>query len=89
MNFRTYWDGDIQEELTERGAITKYTSSTTSAKTLVDFRSKYKAGVNLIKYTPCLQADIFGDWREEQVYYNGEYPLMVDYQYFESDTIEE
>ncbi len=68
VNFRTYWDGDLQEELTEKGAITKWRSSGIS--TLVDMRSKYKAGVNLIKYTPCLQADIFGDWREEQIYYD-------------------
>lgn len=25
---------------------------------------------DLIKYTPNLQADIFGDWREEQIYYD-------------------
>lgn len=71
VNFRTYWDGDIYEEMTEKGAITKYTSRTTGAKTLVNFISKYGAGADLIKYTPCLQADIFGDWREEQIYYDG------------------
>lgn len=70
VNFRTYWDGDLYDELTEKGAITKWTSRTTIAKTLVNFLSKYGAGPDLIKYTPCLQADIFGDWREEQVYYD-------------------
>ncbi len=72
VNFRTYWDGDLQEELTEKGAITKFTSRTTSAKTLVNFVTKYGAGADLIKYTPLLQADIFGDWREEQIYYDAE-----------------
>lgn len=71
MNFRTYWDGDLCEELTEKGTITKWRSRTQSPTTLVDFLSTYGAGPNLIKYTPCLQADIFGDWREEQVYYDG------------------
>ena len=37
----------------------------------MNFISKYGAGADLIKYTPCLQADIFGDWREEQIYYDG------------------
>lgn len=71
VNFRTYWDGDLSEELTEMGAITKWRSRTQSPTTLVDFLSTYGAGPDLIKYTPCLQADIFGDWREEQVYYDG------------------
>lgn len=70
INFRTYWDGDLQEELTEKGVITKWTNATSSAKTLVDMPSKYKIGSDLIKWTPCLQADIFGDWREEQIYYD-------------------
>lgn len=68
VNFRSYWDGDIQEELTEKGVIDK--SDGTSSKTLVNFVSKYGVGTNLIKATPCLQADIFGDWREEQIYYD-------------------
>lgn len=70
MNFRTYWDGDIYEQLTERGEITTWASRTKAPKALVNMCTKYKAGVNLIKYTPCLQADIFGDWREEQIYYD-------------------
>ncbi len=70
VNFRTYWDGDLQEELTEQGAITKWTGRSSSINTLVNFVSTYKAGTDLIKYTPCLQADIFGDWREEQIYYD-------------------
>ena len=70
VNFRTYWDGDLQEELTEKGAITKWTGRNGSIKTLLNVISTYKAGTDLIKYTPCLQADIFGDWREEQIYYD-------------------
>ena len=71
MNFRTYWDGDLYDELTEKGIITKWKKNS-DATTIVDMISKYKAGVDLIKYTPLLQADIFGDWREEQIYYDGE-----------------
>ncbi len=70
VNFRTYWDGDLQDETTETGSITKWGGRTQSASTLVNMTSKYGAGTNVIKYTPCLQADIFGDWREEQIYYD-------------------
>lgn len=70
VNFRTYWDGDVQEEVCEEGRIDKWTGKTTNIKNLVNFTTKYGAGTNLIKYTPCLQADIFGDWREEVVYYD-------------------
>ena len=70
MNFRTYWDGDLQEELTEKGVITKWTGCNSNIKTLLNVISTYKAGIDLIKYTPCLQTDIFGDWREEQIYYD-------------------
>ena len=70
VNFRTYWDGDLQEELTEKGTITKWTGRNSSIRTLLNVSSTYKAGTDLIKYTPCLQADIFGDWREEQIYYD-------------------
>lgn len=68
-NFRTYWDGDAQEEVTEKGAIDKC-DGVSSSKNLVNFVSKYGAGTNLIKATPCLQADLLGDWREEQIYYD-------------------
>lgn len=68
VNFRTYWDGDYYEELTEKGIISKW-SKTGSAATLLGVTGD-NAGTNLIKATPCLQADIFGDWREEQIYYD-------------------
>ncbi len=70
VNFRTFWDGDLQEELTETGVITKWTGRDSDAEILVDMPAKYGIATNLIKYTPCLQADIFGDWREEQIYYD-------------------
>jgi hypothetical protein len=39
--------------------------------TLVDFAKNYKVrGCNSTKGTPCLQADILGDWREEVVLYD-------------------
>lgn len=70
VNFRTYWDGDLLDEITESGVITEWVGRTSNISTLVNMPTKYGAGTNVIKYTPCLQADIFGDWREEQIYYD-------------------
>ncbi|MGN0221165.1 MAG: hypothetical protein ACI4BA_03465 [Prevotella sp.] len=69
-NFRTYWDGDLLEEITETGIIYKWGGVSKGQSAIVDMPSVYGIGTNLIKYTPNLQADIFGDWREEQIYYD-------------------
>ena len=65
VNFRIYWDGDLLEE-TFNGTGTKNSAGRI-----------YKPGVGNIttltgsltnndtKATPCYQADLFGDWREE------------------------
>lgn len=81
-NFRIYWDGDLLDELFD-GAYDKNTK--TSAPVIVkrsaDLTSdaskwtfaKYKAqSCNTTKATPCLQADILGDWREELILWDGE-----------------
>lgn len=69
-NFRTYWDGDLLEEITETGVIYKWGGVKKGQSVMTDMPSVYGIGTNLIKYTPNLQADIFGDWREEQIYYD-------------------
>ena len=70
VNFRTYWTGNLSEELQEKGIISQWVNKTSNCSTLTDFVSTYGCGVNLIKDTPSLQADIFGDWREECIYYD-------------------
>lgn len=74
--FRVYWDGDLQDELFDG----KYSSTdgksspqlTYNDGTAVDF-TKYNAqSCNTTKATPNLIADIFGDWREEIVLWDGE-----------------
>jgi len=69
VNFRIYWDGDLQDELLDGTVIEKWNGNGTD--TLIDF-SRYSnaAGINGTKANPCLQADLFGDWREEVIYYN-------------------
>jgi autotransporter-associated beta strand protein len=58
--FRIYWDGDLLDEDNDATSIHKFEDQ--SIITLTGALSN-----NSTKATPCLQADIFGDWREEIV----------------------
>lgn len=85
MNFRIYWDGDLQEELfdgaldTETGiahpAIMKW-SGNGFVTTAVDYNGSQTC--NWTKATPCLQADILGDWREELIMWNLNDPSQLN-----------
>jgi hypothetical protein len=77
VNFRIYWDGDLQDELLDGTKIAKWNGDGTDL--LIDFRTFNAASINGTKSNPCLSADLFGDWREEVVYYNREEPdkLMI------------
>jgi rhamnogalacturonan endolyase len=63
VNFRVYWDGDLQDELLDGTVISKWTGSGTS--TLLS--ASGVSSCNSTKKTPCLSADILGDWREEVI----------------------
>ncbi|MBD5266471.1 MAG: T9SS type A sorting domain-containing protein [Bacteroides sp.] len=80
INFRVYWDGDLLDELLDGTSITKPNEALSSIATLVNF-SKYSnaASCNSTKATPNLQADLFGDWREEVILHDGstESDLMI------------
>lgn len=65
VNFLCYWDGDLEDELLDGTKITKYISS---SKISTLFSSSEIASNNSTKATPCLCADIFGDWREEVIW---------------------
>ena len=62
-NFRIYWDGDILEEsfdhVSFEGAVWKWGNSNPV------FKATGTQTNNGTKATACVQADIFGDWREE------------------------
>lgn len=67
QNFRIFWDGDLLDETfnyengkNTPGAIYKY------GKGRIQTFSGTKTN-NDTKGTPCMQADIFGDWREEVI----------------------
>ena len=77
-NFRIYWDGDLQDELlANRGRpyfpsfIEKWDGEKAVPLPLSNGQHigdmGHSASCNWTKATPCLQADLFGDWREEVI----------------------
>ena len=80
-NFRIYWDGDLQEKLFDGGKIDKWDGNGTSrlylnGKNLYDYNSS--STCNGSKSTPNLQADIFGDWREEVILWSAADPSTLN-----------
>lgn len=77
-NFRIYWTGDPYDqtfdgrynsnESTSAPRIRSYNTSTKKIMTFMEF-AEYgnPMSCNTTKATPCLQADILGDWREELI----------------------
>ncbi len=81
MNFRIYWDGDLQDELLANGRrphFAPYLQKWNGKKAVPLPLSKGKhlsemghsVSNNWTKATPNLQADILGDWREEVIYWD-------------------
>ena len=67
MNFRIYWDGDLMDELLDGTTISKYGGSVLGVGSTPIGNLGSPASCNSTKVTPCLSADIFGDWREELI----------------------
>lgn len=78
-NYCVYWDGDLCQELLDHsgfstgtgvgyGAITKF-NGYGNISTLL---SADAYSCNYTKGTPCLQADIMGDWREEAIWWRSD-----------------
>ena len=81
MNFRIYWDGDLQDELLANGRpphfppyLQKWNGKEAVALPLSNGKQLYEMGhsvsCNWSKANPNLQADLFGDWREEVIYWD-------------------
>ena len=68
INYRIYWDGDLQDELLDGNKIDKWNGNGFS-RLYINGKNPYdyngSSTCNGSKNTPCLQADILGDWREE------------------------
>jgi rhamnogalacturonan endolyase len=75
LNFRIYWDGDLQDELLDGTQIDKWNGNGTT-RLLINGKNPYdwnnSQSCNSTKKTPNLQCDLFGDWREELILWNGE-----------------
>ena len=66
VNYRMYWNGSVQDQLLDGNALTAWNGSSFSS--VMAFGSYGNSTTcNSTKKTPCLQADLFGDWREELV----------------------
>ena len=69
VNFLIYWDGDLEREILDGGDSSSMTVSKPNAdgelETLKTTTGCFSC--NSTKATPCLSADIFGDWREELI----------------------
>lgn len=81
MNFRIYWNGDLQDELLDGINITHWTTSSITAYNTIGRASIASLGnpasCNSTKATPCLMADIFGDWREEVIFWSQADPSVL------------
>lgn len=65
-NFGVWWDGDLLRELLDRTTISKWDWEKETESVLL--RAEGCASNNGTKATPCLSADILGDWREEVIW---------------------
>ena len=84
MNFRIYWDGDLQEELLGNirrrplfpPCLMKWNGEEVEPLPLGNGKMLYEMGnsnsCNWTKATPNLQADILGDWREELIFWDAD-----------------
>lgn len=81
MNFRIYWDGDLQDELLANGRrphfapyLQKWNGKKAVPLPLSNGKHLSEMGHsvsnNWTKATPNLQADILGDWHEEVIYWD-------------------
>lgn len=75
VNFRIYWDGDVQDEILDGTTISKWTGNGT--RTLLSATGC--AANNGSKNNPMLSADILGDWREEVIYRTSDSKTMRIY----------
>ncbi len=74
-NFAIYWDGDLLRELVDGDRIIKWSDNKNEDGMYAGFDRFWTVSDsnpvgtnNYTKKNPCLQADLFGDWREEIVY---------------------
>ena len=71
INFRAYWGGKLKDDLLDGTNLKNYNGTKYSLKMGAAVLSYgHSASCNTTKATPCLLADLYGDWREEIVMWN-------------------
>ncbi|MCY2954802.1 MAG: heparin lyase I family protein [Planctomycetota bacterium] len=65
-NFAVWWDGRLLRNLLDQNRITTWNPQTSTEQTILT--AEGCASNNGTKATPCLSADILGDWREEVIW---------------------
>jgi len=68
VNFRIYWDGDLQDELLDRSYIDDWDYINHKPVRLLDASEFGGSSINGTKATPVISADFLGDWREEVIF---------------------
>lgn len=73
MNFRCYWGGNLKDDLLDGTNLMNYDRKSYTLSMGANVLSfGHSASCNSIKSTPCLVADLYGDWREEIVLWNSQ-----------------
>ncbi|WP_419890898.1 rhamnogalacturonan lyase [Paenibacillus xylanexedens] len=76
-NFGIWWDGDLLRELLDSNRIDKWNYANSTTMNLLT--ASGVSSNNGTKSTPNLQADLFGDWREEVVWRTNDSSAMRIY----------
>ena len=71
MNFRIYWDGDMQDEMFDGTTISHWDNNNNKYNSTALGNYNASQSCNGTKATPNLLADLFGDWREEVILWSG------------------
>lgn len=75
QNFLMYWDGDLGREIEDGNHIDKWVPE--ENRTKVIFTSKEYGTNNGSKASPGISCDLFGDWREEVLWFNKDNSSMA------------
>ena len=83
INFRCFWDGDVYDDYFDRGHVDTWDSKSQSWGRLTTlWQVNGSSTINGTKENPNLQADMFGDWREELICYktesDGSFSMVVN-----------
>lgn len=71
--FICWWDGNIQREMLSGTTCDNYNTG----RVMTFYNYATATHVNGTKSTPCLQADILGDWREEVIYRSSDSTKLI------------